>query len=351
MYGHYLAIGNGSARRGTYYKTVSASSPNLLTSPGIRGVQVRYKWVDLEPTAGTYNFGTVKATYPDTEMTIRADLWRCAQNNSRLIVMIEDKSFDGLHTVPLDLQYNTTTGANGQFEQPITTGQGSAYCAVRWNPTIISRFGQLLTALGAAFDTNPNWYAFASQETATDFTAQQRTDTGYTDVAYRDALISMLQTASLAFPRSQIFWYTNFFPSTSTDFRLQEVADTMKTFNNGDSGVVMGGPDILPDNTSIATRVEPRFGVPPTGSYGELDLFNSMQNDSYSHVHTTSTPDPRLPGATWTLGSTWTMDHLFRHGRDNLNLNYVIWNYWNAGTRNYDPDGLAVIAANQTWTP
>jgi hypothetical protein len=347
-------MGNGSARRLDYYRRVSGTKPNLLAYPGIRGIQVRYKWNELEPTAGTYTFGTVKATYPDTERTIRADLWRCQQNNSRLIVMIEDKSFDGSHTVPLDLQYNPTTGANAQYEQPITTGQGAAYCAVRWNNTIIARISALYQALGAAFDSSPYWYAVATQETATDFTAAQRDATGYTDIKYRDALIEDLRAASDAFPRSQIFWYTNFFPTPGTDFRLEEVADSMKNYNGGFSGVVMGGPDILPDNTSIATRVEPRFGDPPVGSAGELDLFNSMQNDSYNHLHTTTAtlanPDPRLPGLTWTSGSRWTMDHLFRHGRDNLNLKYVIWNYLQTGTGwKFDPDGTAVIAANPTF--
>ena len=111
----------------------------------------------------------------------------------------------------------------------------------------------------------------------------------------------------------------------------------------------MGGPDILPDEPDIALRVYPRFGAPPIGSYGELPLFNSCQFDSYEHVHTTNSPDPRLTG-TWAIGDYWTMDQLFRYARDTLHLNYVMWENDNAGVGyRFDPDAKAVIAANQTF--
>jgi hypothetical protein len=349
QYGHYIAVGNSNVRRGDYYRRVNSSKPNMLTLTGVRGVQIRYKWGDLESAPGVYSFGTVKATYPDTERTIRADLWRCQQNNSRLIILVEDRTFDGTNPMPADMAGNT------QYVQYVTTsgGTGAGYTAVRWNAYVQTRFQALSAALGAAFDSSPYWYALAFQETAIGMDGDQRAATGYTDTLYRDAIIANLEAASDAFPSSQIFWYTNYFPTPAQDYRLQEVADSIKNYNNGDHGVVMGGPDILPDSSSLVSRVYPRFGDPPTGSNGELDLFNSMQFDSYAHTHTTastvSSPDPRMPGDTWTLGSLWTMDQLFRWARDDLNLNYVIWENDTAGTQTFIPHGRDVIAAYPTF--
>jgi hypothetical protein len=356
--GHYVTIGTSNGRRGTYYKRVNGANPNLLTLPGVRGVQVRFLWSDLEPTAGTYSFGTVKATYPDPERTVRADLWRARQNNSNLIIMIEDRTFDGhpdrsppvapTNPMPADLR-------TSEYVALVTTGAGSGdsntgYTAIRWNTTVQTRFRALIQALGNAFDADPNWYGIAFQETAIGLTAQQRTDTGYTDVLYRDAITDNLKKASDAFPTSRTFWYTNFFPTPAQDFRLEEIADTIKTYRGGNHGIIMGGPDILPDNATLNERVYPRFGPPPVGSWGELPLFNSMQFDSYAHNHTTSAPpDTRVPGATWTLGSRWTMDHLFRWSRDSLHLNYVMWEN-NQGTGwKFISDASNVIAANPTF--
>jgi hypothetical protein len=343
--GHYLTLGTNNGRRGTYYKQVNASNPNLLTLPGIRGVQVRYPWSALESTQGTYTFGTVKQNYNDNERTIRADLWRVRQNNSFLVIMVEDRTFDGTNPMPAYM------ASNPQYVQYVTTagGSGNGYTAVRWNSFVQTRFQALIQALGNAFDADPNWYAIAFQETAIGMSGTQRDDTGYTDVLYRDAIVNNLKKASDAFPTSRTFWYTNFFPTPAQDFRLEEAADTIRIYRGGNHGVIMGGPDILPDNVSLNERVYPRFGAPPVGSWGELPLMNSMQFDSYSHDHTTATPDPRMPGDSWTLGSRWTMDQLFRWSRDSLHLNYVMWEN-NLGTGwKFNPDARNVIAANPTF--
>lgn len=343
--GHYLTIGQNNGRRGTYYK-VSGASPNLLTLPGVRGVQVRFQWRDLEPTPGAFTFGPVQASYDDADRSIRAELWRVAQNNSCLIVLIEDKTFNGQNPMPSDLDTDPL------HVQAISGG----YCAVRWNTTVQSRFRALLQAVGDAFDADPSWYAVALQETAIGFTAAQRTTTGYSDAVggannYADSQIANLRKASDAFPTSQVFWYTNYFPTPATDYRLQEIADNLHDYNGGNSGVVMGGPDILPDATEIETRCYPRYRDPPVGSFGELKQFCSMQFDSYDHLHTTTTPDARIPGATWTVGTPWTMDHMYRFGRDSLRLNYVMWEN-NLGTGwKFLTDASSVIAANQTFNP
>jgi hypothetical protein len=350
--GHYMTISTSDARRGTYYRK-AGNQPNLLTLPGVRGVQVRYRWNELEPTTqGVYTFGDVKTSYPDAERTLRADLWRCQQANSRLILLIEDRTFVDVNPMPAYM------AANPQYVQQVTTTVGTGWSAVRWNAFVQERFRALVAALGAAFDSSPYWYAVAFQETSIGLDAAQRTATGYTDtegpnegIEYRDSYIANLRAASDSFPTSRVFFYQNFFPRPRVDYRIDEIVNTIEGYNGGNHGIILCGPDIMPDKADLVTRVYPRFGAPPTGHWGQIPLANSMQFDSYEHLHTTAAPpDTRVPGATWTLGSYWTMDHLFRYGRDTLHLDYVMWEH-KQGTTGYrfEPDSQAVIAANPTF--
>jgi hypothetical protein len=335
--GHWLTVGNGSGRRGTYYKQTGGSTTDLLRLPGVRGIQLRYDWKALEPTPNTFDFGPVKSSYADSERSIRADLWRCAQAGSLLIAFIEDKSFDGSHITPTDLRA-------AAYEQAWTLNGNSGYTAARWNSTIVSRWGALIEALGAAFDSDPNFHGIAFPETATSLDAAARTASGYTATDYRDAIIAQLQTASDSFPTSRVFWYQNFMPTPATDFHLDTVVETVKTWPN--HGVIMGGPDILPDSTAINDRVMPRY----LAQFCEIDLFCSFQNDSYRHVHTTTSPDARVPGLTWTPGSTWTMDDMFVFASDYMQLNYIVWNFLVASSgQEWEPDGRLTVAANPTF--
>jgi hypothetical protein len=350
--GHYLTMGASDARRGNYYKTVSAQ-PNLLTLPGVNGIQLRYKWSDLETAEGQYNFGVSgPGPYPDSERTIRAELWRCAQAGSRLIIMVVDRTFDGTHAVPVYMQ------GNDQYERLVTTNVGPGYSTIRWNAYVQTRFRALIRAMGNAFDQNPRWYGIAFQETSTGLTSTDRTQTGYSDVPggannYADALIANLKEASDHFPTSRTFFYQNYFPTVPTDYRIDEVVDALEGYNGGPTanGVILCGPDILPDNPELVARVYPRFMAPPVGHWGQIPLANSMQFDSYDHVHTTaSPPDTRVPGETWAIGDYWTPLQLFKYGRDTMHLNYVMSEHDQGGAGyHWETDMQAVIAANPTF--
>jgi hypothetical protein len=353
--GHWITVGNSSGRRGTYYKQTGGATTDLLRLTGVRGIQLRYDWKDLEPTPNTFDFGPVKSSYADTERSIRADLWRCAQAGSLLIAFIEDKSFDGAHITPTDLR-------GAAYEQAWVNGNNTGYCAARWNSTIVSRWGALIEALGAAFDSDPNFHGIAFPETATSLSSTALTASSYSATDYRDAMIAQLQTASDAFPTSRVFWYHNFMPSIAQDAHLDTVVNTIKVYNGGNHGVLMGGPDILPDpvertpgvySDAVTDRCEPRYRA----QYGEIELFCSMQNDSYRHIHRTdltdgaTTPaDPRMPGYFWTVGSTWTTDDMFVFARDYLRLDYIIWNFLVASSgQEWEPDGRLTVAANPTF--
>lgn len=311
--GHYLTIGTNNAQRDNY--------ASLLALPGVQGVQFRYQWKVLEPSQDVYNV-----------QPILDDLAICEAAGKQLIAMVEDKSFDG-----------TKPGA-AYLDAYQSPNSGGGYSIHRWDAFPLARIKKLVTQLAAVVDGEAYFQGVAFQETALGLTGTVLTNNGYTDLAYRDALIDQLLQADADLPHCRVFWYQNFFPTAGTDFRLDEVADAVKG-----RGVILGGPDILPDSTTIESRCYPRY----RNMFGQIKLFCSNQNDSYRHPHSTSSPpDTKVPGETWANGDYWTMLQLHKWGRDNLKLNYMMWeNVITAqpADSNNVADAKVVIAANPTF--
>lgn len=329
--GHYVTVGRTHGRRTSYHQDSRAwetSGKGLLGFPGVRGIQLRYQWKTLETALNSY-----------TIAPILADITRVRSVGSRLIIMIEDRAFDGSNPCP---GYLTTSPKlpppdnYGDYEVMWVATLGG-YMATRWNPHVQQRWQKLIAWLGSQLNGTDVLEAIAFQETASTSDAGQRAAALYTDLKYQQAYIGgqvyggqtlqgMLKVASDSFSAHRVFWYQNFFPNPSTEQTyLQGIADTMRDYNGGNSGVVLGGPDILPDSNGLESRVYPRYREPPVGSWGELPLFCSNQFDSYEALHDTSTPDARLPSDTWSAGDYWTMDQLFRWARDSLHINYCMW--------------------------
>src|SRR6478735_4202353 len=66
--GHYVAVGRGVARKGL----------KDFVTKGLVGVQLRYRWAELEPNEGQYDFSQVER-----------DLAEARQAGLQLVVMIE----------------------------------------------------------------------------------------------------------------------------------------------------------------------------------------------------------------------------------------------------------------------
>jgi hypothetical protein len=343
--GHWLAMGNNSGRRGTYYKQTGGANTDLLRLPGMQGIQLRWRWNELEPSPGEFDFGPIKSSYADSERSIRADLWRCAQANSSLIVFLEDKSFDGSHVTPQDLRGPAHEQSWVRYN-PDGSVRATGFTACRWNADIVERWGDLIRALAAEFKDHPNLHGIAFPETAMSLDGPELIAGGYDQLLYRDSIIAGLTTVSDEFPTKRVFWYMNFMPTIPQDVHLDTIANTIADHNGGNHGILMGGPDILPDDIPVKTRPVPRY----LDQFGNLDLFCSFQNDSYSHNHTTSSPDPRVPGLVFDSGDIWTMDEMFVYARDYLKLQYMMWNFLaGSGPQTWEPEGRLVVVSNPTF--
>ncbi len=278
-----------------------------VVKPGVTGIMKRYSWRSLEPTAGNYDFSE-----------LQSDLSWAQSQGVRLIVMIEDKTFVPERATPAYLDAYSIPNIGG------------GYSTLRWNPYVISRMQLLLRAMGR-FDSNPWLEGIATQETAMSLPSTALDANGYTPEKYRDSYITMLNTASTSFPTSRIFWFMNFFP------RNQAYIGTIATAMIG-KGVVMGGPDVLPDEPALLNMTYPFYDQ----FQGKLPLFAQIEDICYRHLHATAGYATKY----------WTPTESFRFARDELHVNYLIWvripvpspsdaYYWN--------DALPVIATNPTF--
>jgi hypothetical protein len=281
-------------------------------SKGITGVQLRYRWADLEPAEGRYDFSAVAR-----------DLATVSAAGLQLVVFIEDKSFKEAAPTPeyLQAKYTLPNRQNG-------------FTAMRWDPYVNDKLKALVAGLGAQFDCHPHFEGVAFQETATSLEDAVMAANGYTPEKYRDAITDQLRSAAASLPRSRVFWYMNFLPGH------QDYLGDIATAVIG-TGVVMGGPDILPDNPALARRVYPLYDR----FQGRLKLFNSMQHNSFRH---------RREKAAGGGSPYWSMEDLLVFARNKLHVDYVFWDYhnWRQPADSHDwSDARAVIERNPTVSP
>jgi len=294
--GHWIVMGRGDD---------SQAMMQTAVKPGVVGIMKRYTWRSLEPSQGVYQFGEIKS-----------DLAWAAAHGMHLIVMIEYKTFRYEKAGPAYLD---------KYEGHNNLG---GFSLVLWNPTVTARYNALTKALGAQVDSNKNFEGIATQESAMSMDSSVLKQFGYTPEKYRDALISMLSNATVNLKTSRVFWLMNFIVGNQT--YIGAVANAVKS-----KGVVMGGPDVWPDNKSLQSRTYPYY----TQFYGKMPLFGQVENVCYSEPHMTSGYKTKY----------WTMLELFNYARTKLHVNYMFWVRVTraANAQAYDwTDALPVIAAH-----
>ncbi len=299
--GHWIVMGRGADSQQLMQQAVA---------PGVVGVVKRYTWAALEPSQGNYSFAGMQS-----------DLAWAAANGMHMIFIIEDKTFTMERPDPSYLDAYTPRNRAG------------GYTVARWNPTVVTRFNALVKAIGNQFDSNKNFEGLATQETALGLDGQTLNSLGYTPEKYRDAYINMLTAATVSMPTSRVFWLMNFFVGNQS--YIGEIAAAVAS-----KGVVMGGPDVWPDNKSLESKVYPFY----TQFNGKMPLFGQVENVCYSEPHMTSGYKTKY----------WTMTELFNYARSSMHVNYMFWvrvtQASPADAYTWD-NALPVIAANPSFSP
>ena len=313
-----LALSQGATARkyhpGHYTIMIRhADSQALMATalqPGMVGIAKRYTWRSLEPAQGVYDFSQPKS-----------DLAWAAANGMHLIAVIEYKTFVNEKAGPAYLD---------SLESPNKAG---GYTLALWKPTVVARYNALVQALGAQVDGDEWFEGIATQETALSLDSATLKSLGYTPEVYRDALINILGNACASLPTSRVFWYMNYLVGHQS--YIGDVASAVAPL-----GVVMGGPDVWPDNQSLENMTYPFY----TQFFGRMTLFGQVEDINYR--------EPHMTGGYAT--TDWTMPELYDFALSTMHVNYIFWARVTrrANAEAYDwYDALPVSAANPVFTP
>ncbi|HWJ05404.1 MAG TPA: hypothetical protein VNS57_06395 [Steroidobacteraceae bacterium] len=254
-YGHYFA---------TRYDDTPGDVAMLCSQPGVRGVLWRETWNEVEPSPGQYDFSGYERVLRaiETSNNPKCQLW----------VMVEFKSFN---TSPV--RNPCPDYLQGRYSGPNADGSRAMTCFM-WEPTVQRAYQAMMRAAGARFDDNPRIEGFVLQESALGFTGQYSQDVGdggtYTAVAWRDALIDMVQQCASAFSNSRCMAFVNFIRN-GPEF-IDDVAAAIARVP--DNRACLSGPDLLPDEKALYSHNGAIYEV--LARHGGCRA-NSAQNRSY----------------------------------------------------------------------
>ena len=254
-YGHYFA---------THYSDTPAKTAMLCEQAGVSGVIWRQSWNQVERTPGAYNF----ASFDQVLRAIAAS----RKPSCQLWVFVEFKSFDGSpskNPCPKYLQ--------AAHSGPNVNGNGAATCFM-WEPTVRDAYIALVRAAAHHFDSNPHVEGFVIQESSLGFSGKYSQDVGnggtYTPLAWRNALITIVDQCAAAFAHSRCMAFVNFLHGQQS--YIHDISAAIAAIPNHQ--VCLSGPDLLPNERSLYQGSDAPYQVMVRHPGCRAD---SAQNDSF----------------------------------------------------------------------
>lgn len=283
------------------------TEPAFVETSALVGAQLKYRWRELEPRRGEYDFSA-----------IRHDLAVLNRQGKHLFIQLQDISFvEARPNVPDYLleEPDFHGGVAAQYFHPDNDESRVAFDAWvprRWDPAVRARFAALVGALAAEFDGAIAGINFA--ETSIGFGSAGEPPEGYTPAAYYEAMCDLMRSARAAFRKSDVLIYANFMPGESLpeDDKgylkgIYRLADSL--------GVGVGGPDLLPKRWYQRQHSLPLIAARAKTTVGGM----AVQDGNLADV------DRRT-------GERVTVEELAAYARDPLHLDYLFWGteepYW-----------------------
>ena len=275
-----------------------AADTAFLRTPALEGAQVAYRWRQLEPEKGRYDFSA-----------IHEDLALLAAHGKRLFVQIQDVTFSAAR-IPVpeyllkDPAYHG--GVDPQFaDEDTSAAVVGGWIARRWDPAVQARLHALFAALGRELDGRIEGVNLA--ETSASYGSPRHRPAGFTPKIYRDAIIANVRALKAAFPTSVVIQYVNFMPGewrpSEDKGYLRAVTDSARA-----SRIGVGGPDVLP--------LRP----------GQLGSSYPLISDVSRSVPVgMAVQDGNLADRDRKTGRQVTLDELLAFATDYLHADYIFW--------------------------
>jgi hypothetical protein len=220
--GHYLY-----ATEQTFSRGLNDRDRNLVRdNRNFAGYHVRYSWRVLEPSKGNYDFSL-----------IQRDLNTAKADGKKLIVQIHDRNHTDTNRIPVPEYLRSGAYDGGIYTAGDTVAGKKKLMPKLWVPAVAERQGELLRALGAAFDGNETLAQVALLESAL---PQAKDQPGFTSSKLRDGFMTIHTGAATGLKRTIFGQYVNWragMTEADAETMMRHLASTTK---NG-----FGGPDAL----------------------------------------------------------------------------------------------------------
>ena len=280
----------------------------FVETPVLVGAQLKYRWSDLEPRRGEYDFSA-----------IRHDLDILTREGKRLFIQLQDVSFVKAHpNVPQYLREDPVFhgGVVAGYYHPDndeSRTEFGTWIPRRWDPAVRARLIALIGALAAEFDGKIAGFNFA--ETSIDNPSSEDPWEGYSPTVYYESIRELMRAARAAFTKSDVLIYANFMPSdpaVSGDGKaylkgIYRLADSL--------GMGVGGPDLLPRRWFQRQHSLPLIAARAKGTVAGM----AIQDGNLADVDRQT--DKRV-----------TVEELAAYARNPLHLDYLFWGteepYW-----------------------
>lgn len=313
--GHYLAVPGGVDESVNSYIMKTAYN-EMNNTPGIVGLQLRFRWAELEKSKDQYDFRIIDDHLNKLSTT--------GSRNKRIFIILDTKSFDADKLIrdPLVPAYitdvsNVSTYEGGTFKygshnnkQGTTTYHGDGIKF--WNDNVRNRFAILLQKLGERFNSHTHFEGVCISETA--MGVPLTPISAATEAKYFDALIHFNEKLRSVFPNTITSQFVNYPREILSSF-----IDKLKAM-----GSAIGGPDIFIEDPGLNTL---GTKYTPAGAYtyypklsGTVAITPSVMTQNYSHTYMGSSTD-RVP----------SVRELLNFGRSNLRGTHIFWTRDTAG--------------------
>jgi hypothetical protein len=159
--GHYMAS-NSMLYAGDQLAKISGEMDDLAGWDKIRGYRILVSWGALEPAKGQYDFSLLDAMLQRLKTKYGTP--------RQLVLVVLPGQFGG-HlsgqsggSIPRYIQQGGEYGPSPNGGSYGWWGGSAGYCAALFRPAVMDRYIELIKALGARYDNDPNFEAIMFQE-------------------------------------------------------------------------------------------------------------------------------------------------------------------------------------------
>lgn len=284
--GHYYTILNYGKNSSQY---LSLIYDELQKTPALRGIQVNYRWAELEHAEGEYDFSSITQR-----------LSELSSIKKRLVIVIDTKTALDSDEEILPAYLKTKEYAGGEFMigYPDRNGRNLKL----WNSAVRDRLSALIAALGKRFNSEAYFEGIGLSDTSIGeayipLTEVQRED-------YYANLLHMQQQIRNHFPNTLTFQFTSY-PRLMLKTFIESLNEMGAGLGATSNSVQVPGP-FSPIYPSDVYNYFPKLS-------GKTPLVVSVKYANYENAGSNSWSFPL------------TVPELLSYARDHLRTNYIFW--------------------------